>query len=290
MTMRDRSALWHDRHLQDSSRCYSRVSSTAARGARAWLVGGSLSSVLALPLVCAAQPCPGSDDDIATDRPDVTNSSLVVPFDSLQLENGVNWTRGLGTDALDGTNTRMRFGLGSCTEILVDLPDFIETYSGRGPTGFSAMSPGIKHQIDWLPEEMSLSAVAGVATPGAARSVSRDGFAPYLQFPWSVEVADKWSVNGMLTVYWPSNRTPGAAKSEGTVSLERELDPRSDLFAEFISDEHSGATASHSFNFGGSYRTTRTQQFDFHLGFGVGSNFAARFVGLGYSLRFDDLF
>jgi hypothetical protein len=37
-----------------------------------------------------ADGCPTAGDEIATDRPDVTNSSLVVPLGSLQAENGVD--------------------------------------------------------------------------------------------------------------------------------------------------------------------------------------------------------
>jgi hypothetical protein len=36
------------------------------------------------------ESCPTPKDEIATDRPDVTNSSLVVPFGSFQSENGIN--------------------------------------------------------------------------------------------------------------------------------------------------------------------------------------------------------
>lgn len=36
--------------------------------------------------------CGNRDTDIATDRPDVTNSSRVVPHESVQVENGINWT------------------------------------------------------------------------------------------------------------------------------------------------------------------------------------------------------
>jgi len=36
--------------------------------------------------------CGNGETDIATDRPDVTNSSQVVPRGSVQLENGINWT------------------------------------------------------------------------------------------------------------------------------------------------------------------------------------------------------
>jgi hypothetical protein len=38
----------------------------------------------------AADGCPKASDEIATDRPDVTNSSIVVPVGSLQSENGIN--------------------------------------------------------------------------------------------------------------------------------------------------------------------------------------------------------
>jgi hypothetical protein len=41
----------------------------------------------------ATEDCPTSVDEIATDRPDVTNSSVVVPRGSFQGENGINWTR-----------------------------------------------------------------------------------------------------------------------------------------------------------------------------------------------------
>jgi hypothetical protein len=55
------------------------------------------------------RPQPGSE--IAVDRPDVTNSSLVVPKGSFQQENGVNIAGRDGGQVLDGTNTRLRQGV-----------------------------------------------------------------------------------------------------------------------------------------------------------------------------------
>ena len=55
--------------------------------------------VAGAPALVQAGECPTSASEIATDRPDVTNSSLVVPVGSLQGENGINTTRrGLGQD------------------------------------------------------------------------------------------------------------------------------------------------------------------------------------------------
>ena len=59
----------------------------------------------------ATEGCPTSKDEIATDRPDVTNSSLVVPTGSFQSENGINLSRRDGATYFDGTNSRLRLGV-----------------------------------------------------------------------------------------------------------------------------------------------------------------------------------
>ena len=51
-----------------------------------------------------ADGCPRSSDEIATDRPDVTNSSIVVPVGSLQSENGVNATGRSAGRSVDGSS------------------------------------------------------------------------------------------------------------------------------------------------------------------------------------------
>ncbi len=79
----------------------------------------------------AAQDCPTNAAEIATDRPDVTNSSLVVPRGSLQVENGINGTARRGSNAIDGTNTRLRLGVAHCTEALLDLPNYFRPVLGR---------------------------------------------------------------------------------------------------------------------------------------------------------------
>src|SRR5580692_6015151 len=88
--------------------------------------------------------CPTDADEIATDRPDVTNSSLVVPFGSFQAENGGDWTVRHGSSALDGTNTRLRLGFAHCTEFLIDVPNYFLSIDGRQPSGFSDVIASFK--------------------------------------------------------------------------------------------------------------------------------------------------
>src|SRR5579863_1282348 len=56
--------------------------------------GASAALLLAAVTVAAygqSQP-PATDPEIVTDRPDITESSVVVPKGSLQFENGLTWT------------------------------------------------------------------------------------------------------------------------------------------------------------------------------------------------------
>jgi hypothetical protein len=86
-----------------------------------------------------AETCP-----TAKDRPDVTNSSLVVPFGSFQSENGANFRGQDGGQIIDGTNTRWRLGIAPCLELLMDLPTYFATVRGPGNSGFADVAPAIK--------------------------------------------------------------------------------------------------------------------------------------------------
>src|ERR1700694_5957140 len=145
-----------------------------------------------------ADGCPSARDEISTDRPDVTNSSLVVPAGSLQIENGVNLsTRDRGR-FVDGTNTRLRAGLANCLEFLVDVPTYFANLRGGEGSGFSDVAPALKWQISPIPGKVDLSAVFGVALPTGSASITGRGAQPYLQFPWSWELRNGWGLSGMF--------------------------------------------------------------------------------------------
>ena len=105
-------------------------------------------AALAASVDCgAAAECTRTSAPIETDRPDVTNSSVVVPVGSCQQENGTNLNRSNSGVTFDGTNTRLRVGGAPCLEVLVDLPIY-ETSFGRGvASGFTNVVPAVKWQI-----------------------------------------------------------------------------------------------------------------------------------------------
>ncbi|HEY2105915.1 MAG TPA: transporter [Candidatus Binataceae bacterium] len=240
--------------------------------------------------VVGAGGCPTTADPIATDRPDVTNSSLVVPYGSFQVENGVDWTSRLGLNALDGTNTRLRLGIARCAEILLDTPNFFYALNQDAPSGFSDVVASFKYQFDQLPDRLNLSATAGLAFPIGARRVAEGGYAPYIQFPWSLELSGSWSVEGMFTSTWLTDQASSNPTLESTFSVEREFGPSADMFVEYVGDYPHHLQPSQVIDAGGTWRITPKQQLDFHVGAGLNAASVGQFFGLGYSFRLDRLF
>jgi len=237
-----------------------------------------------------AEGCPTARDEIATDRPDVTNSSLVVPTGSLQSENGINFSARDGGRAIDGTNSRWRLGIAPCLEVLVDLPTYFANVKAPGISGFSDVAPAIKWQVSPIPGKVDLSLVFGMALPTGAVDIAGRGAQPYLQMPWSWELPDGWGLSGMLTEFFRPAELTIKRVTETTFVIEKKIAEKAGLFVEYVGDYPINAGPSQLFNSGGVYRLSPTQQVDFHVAFGLNHNAPSYIVGIGYSFRFDGLF
>lgn len=254
---------------------------------RAAIASVMLAQILTAAEVLAEDRCTDTSVGIEVDRPDVTNSSVVVPEGSLQIENGVNLTQQGDAWLVDGPNTRVRFGLGGCNELLVDLPNYTYSLNPGSPSGFSDISPALKHQIGPLPGDIDLAATVGIAVPTGNPAVSGSGYQLYLQFPWSHELGGGWGISGMLTAFWYPDDPVHHGLLQPTFVIERLVIPQADLFVEYVGGYPTHGGPSQLVNSGGAYRFTRLQQIDFHLAFGLNER-APRYVfGIGYSIRWD---
>jgi hypothetical protein len=256
---------------------------------------GKLATVLPMLLVyhstiaAMADSCPGIGDEIATDRPDVTNSSVVLPAGSLQIENGINFSARDGSRSVDGTNTRLRAGLASCLEFLVDVPTYVATVRGPG-SGFSDVAPALKWQISPNPGKVDLSAVFGLALPTGSAGIAGRGGQPYLQFPWSWELRGGWGLSGMLTEFIRPSDPASKLITETTFVIEKKVSEKGSLFLEYVGDYRENGSSAQLLNSGGLYRLSPHQQVDFHVALGLNHNAPSYIIGVGYSIRFDELF
>ena len=162
---------------------------------------------------------------IATDRPAITNSSVVVPAGSFQFENGFLDTSSQGQSVIDGPETLVRFGVASKTELRFTLPDYFQNLNSPGSfgTGFSDFAFGVKQQLGPTPGGFDVSAILFLSFPTGAHTVSSGGYDPGLQVPWSRALTAKWTAAGMFSLYWPTQGRTRNLTGQSTFLINRQL-------------------------------------------------------------------
>lgn len=251
------------------------------------------SAALLLIMVSAisyAQSLPATTDPgIVTDRPDVTESSIVVPKGSLQLENGLTCTTDHGSQTFDLSESLLRFGVSSRTEIRFVVPNYLGHISGSAATGFGDLALGMKQQLGPLPGGFDLSVIVAVSLPTGAIRVSSHGYDPFIKFPWSRELKVGWSIGGMQSLFWNTDAGKRNGLWEPTFYIEKEITKPWDVFAEYAGDFVQNGRSKEIAHFGTAYRLGPRQQVDFHFGFAVSQAAAHHFFAVGYSFRIDKL-
>jgi hypothetical protein len=220
---------------------------------------------------------------IATDRPAVTDSSVVVPAGSLQMESGLEQTSSKGQDTLDAPEMLLRFGVVPNTELRVTIPDYFGQIGLS--SGFGDLMVGIKQQLGPTRGGFDVSLVVSLSLPTGARDISSHGYDPSVQLPWSRALSSNWTVAGMLSVYWPTQEGRRNVTGETTFLIDRQLTKTWDAFVEYAGDFVKQGGPRHLVHFGTAYRPTPRQQLDLHVGVGLSSAAVDHFVGLGYSFR-----
>jgi outer membrane putative beta-barrel porin/alpha-amylase len=245
--------------------------------------------VASVVVAIASRHAAGNDPavaPIATDRPAVTGSSVVVPPGSLQAENGFAETVSQGQRTFDGPETLLRFGVASKTELRLNVPDYFGQVAGGSgmSSGFGDLAIGAKQQLGpALGFDVSL--VATLSLPTGANAISSHGYDPSAQLPWSRALSSNWTVAGMLSVYWPTQEGRRNVTGEGTFLIDRQLTKKWDAFVEYAGDFPERGGPRHLAHFGTAYKVAPRQQIDFHVGVGLSSAAVDHFIGVGYSFR-----
>jgi hypothetical protein len=238
--------------------------------------------------VCLAQTA--KEQEIVTDRPDITESSLVVPAGTLVVESGFTWTRDHEKRLVDLSESLVRFGLGNRTELRLVVPTYFHNLGVRGGTsGFDDASVGVKEQIGPLPGGIDLAVIVAVSFPTGTSGVTTHGVDPVIKLPWSRELKHGWSFGGMQSLFYQTEDGRRNPIWEPTFYLEREITKRSDGFVEYGGDFPHAGGSRQVIHFGTAYRITPKQQIDFHFGFGLSSAAPKYFVAAGYSFQIDNL-
>ena len=229
-----------------------------------------------------AQTC-GADalGSITTDRPQVTNSSVVVPCGSLQFENGFQVTGASGQQSPDFPETSVRLGIAVRTELRFSAPDYSQNYAAiSGTNGFGDLGLGVKRQLGPI-AGFDISFIPSLSLPTGAKSISSNGYDPTLQLPWSRSLTKGWTVAGQFGVSWPTESGRRNVAGQSSLYIDRQLTSPWDAYVEYSGSFPQRGGPKHLIDFG-----TAHQQLDLHCGFGLSSAVPDYSVGFGYSVRF----
>jgi hypothetical protein len=83
--------------------------------------------------------------ELVTDRPDFTESGLVVPLGRIQIEGGLTWAHGGDANVVSGPELLARYTPFPRTELRLGAPDYVG--AGTDASGFSDASVGAKVQL-----------------------------------------------------------------------------------------------------------------------------------------------
>ena len=241
-----------------------------------------------LALHAKAQSCgANAQSTIATDRPQITNSSVVVPCGSVQFENGFQETGNGGKRSYDFTETSMRFGIFNRTELRIGIPDYFyndDTASGLA-NGFGDLSLGFKQQLG--PRRgFDFSLIPSVSVPTGANLISSHGYDAALQLPWSRSLSKNWTADGQFSTMWPTESGRHNLTGQSSVYFDRQLTSPWDAYVEYSGAFPQRGGPQHTIDFGTAFKPSPHQQPDFHCGFGLSAAMPDHTIGIGYSFRF----
>jgi hypothetical protein len=199
------------------------------------------------------------------------------------------WTSDQASQTFDVSESLIRLGVSTRTELRLVVPNYLGGITGADPTGFADMALGMKEQIGPLPGAIDLSVIVAVSLPTGARQVSSHGYDPFVKFPWSKALKSGWSIGGMQSLFWNTDDHRRNGDWEPTFYVEKEITKPWDAFVEYAGDFSQRGGPREIAHFGTAYRITPNQQVDFHFGFGISKAAPSRVFAIGYSFRIDKL-
>ena len=234
------------------------------------------------------QTCDGKNAGaIATDRPQVTNSSIVVPCGSLQFENGLEQSGSARRQGFDLPETSIRLGIAKRLELRFAPPIYFNNVDSGSAfaSGGGDSVLGLKLQLGPV-HGFDVSVIPSVSLPTGTSAISSHGYDPALQIPWSRSLTKVWTVAGQLSVLAPTQGSTRNVSGQASLYFDRALGSVWDAYLEYSGQFAEFGGPQHILDFGAAYKISPHQQLDLHANFGFAAASPSHAIGVGYSVRF----
>jgi hypothetical protein len=225
-----------------------------------------------------------ADGEIATDRPDFTETAIVVPRGMRQIEIGITYQTAGAPSEYAFPEALLRAGLGRRLELRLQGPDYIRVDDG-GTTDHRVGEAAFGAKLQLLEDD----ATWGVALlPMIAVPLDRDEKArptPDLALAWSRALPRDWSIAGQFGHTWLGAVERGTNTLAQTVSLGAPVGASMGAFLEWAAEYADGAEPAHLLHHGYTFAAGADLQLDVHAGAGLTGDTPDFFIGAGLGWR-----
>lgn len=238
--------------------------------------------------VCIAQE---NNTELVTDRPDQTESSVVVPKGSLQIEMGF----GISGDKIDNVesktislgSTLLRYGLLENAELRFGVNyDILRVSQATIDTSIQGITPIDVGTKIYIAEENGIlpevALIASLTMPYGSKEFRTKYLAPTLLLAASHTLSDNWGFGYNLGALWDGENPQAIGKY--SAALGYAPTDKLGIFTEFFGtfNKTSGA---HAFDAGITYKIVPHFQLDASGGIALNGDADDYFISMGFSWR-----
>ena len=237
-----------------------------------------------LTSLSAAQD-PAQEPELVTDRPDFTESAIVVPRGIPQFEMGATWIETDSEDELSGAEILVRWTVAKKIELRFGLPNYVSIQNGTTISGFSDSSFGAKFQLGPIGENWDLALIAATTLPTGKDDLSLNAYVPRLILIAGRDITKTWSFGTQLDLAWPESDGSRDAVWGGTAVLGAGLSNRWGTFVELAVFDLNIIETSTLLHHGYTYLIRPNMQLDVHAAVGLSDAGPDYLFGFGFSIR-----
>jgi hypothetical protein len=237
-------------------------------------------------LVAVALPAAAQQEPLATDRPDFTESAVVVPLGALQLEGGATWLdSGDDGELFSAPELLLRWGIGPSVELRLVVPDRLWDRAPDGIDGFTDPAVGAKVRLVRGAAGWDAALIATALLPTGDTGLTSDAVDPAVALAVARDLGPRWSLGAQLTAAWPTVDEDRQLAAGATVVLATGLGERVGTFIELaterLEDEPTGVLLHHGYTFA----IASTVQLDLHAAAGLNDAAPDLLLGAGFAIR-----
>jgi len=232
--------------------------------------------------------------DLATDRPDTTESAITVPKGRFQIEAEAlahSWNEGRST-SWTVAESLLKFGVTDQMDLQLNVPIYgrLLDDNDEWADGFGNLTLRMKYNL-WGNDEgrSALALLPYVSAPTAARGLGSEKWEPGLAIPFSLELTDRFNLGLQQQFDWIDDGNGGRdLEWLHALVVGASMTDRFGLFAEGVAllRLESGGETDVALNLGWTYLVTPEFQLDGGVRFGLAGQVDDVQIFLGWSQRF----